>query len=58
MSDNAELWAKKGQELQKLENYCRVHNIDISDDLDVEDLRKIYIDRECGRLPDERSWRE
>lgn len=49
MSENAELWAREGEELQKLEDYCKRHNIDISDDLDVEDLRRLYIDKECGK---------
>ena len=52
MSENAELWSRLDERSIRiiLECYLKSHLIDFDDSLSIEDLRKLYIDIECGKV--------
>lgn len=48
--DNAELWCKKGNEMSTLIGWLKSHKVDFDKDASFEELRRLYIDKECGRI--------
>lgn len=45
---NAQLWCKIGQEKVVLKSWLREHGIKYNDDMSIEELRQLYIRKECG----------
>lgn len=48
MSENAELWCYKGNERTTLEDYLIRHDVKYDKDMTTEELRQLYIRKECG----------
>lgn len=48
--NNAELWCKKGNERTALMAWLKRHNVEFDINSDFEELRRLYIDKECGRI--------
>ena len=49
---NAELWSYPDTQSQLITLKCwfREHNIDIQDEDDLDTLRQLYVDIECGKI--------
>lgn len=48
--NNAELWSKKGNERTALMGWLKRHNVEFDINAGYEELRRLYIDKECGRI--------
>ena len=57
MSENAELWSwpDEKSQLRTLQCWFREHNIDIGDETNIEVLRQLYIDIECGNIQNKKG---
>lgn len=52
MSENAELWSRIDEQSirRNLQDYLKRHYINYEDNFTIEELRKAYIDYECGNF--------
>lgn len=47
---NSELWCYKGQERQTLINWLTKNKVKFEDSMTTEELRQLYIKKECGEI--------
>lgn len=47
---NAELWCHVGNERITLVNWLKENDVKYNDDMTTEELRQLYIKKECGEI--------
>lgn len=52
MGENAELWTRLDDNSIKsaLCSWLNRHDVEFNEDMNIEELRQLYIEKECGRI--------